>query len=708
MNVCTIIAKNYLAPARVLARSLQATNPGARVWTLVIDDFDGWIDPSQEPFEVLTPADVGCDPFVHMALRYSVLELSTAVKPWLLRHLLALTDQPVTYLDPDIRVYGSLAPLDDLARRHGIVLTPHTLRPVPQDGRTPSQVDVMIAGIYNLGYVSLGPGAETERIIDWWSDRLRRDCRVDPLWGYFVDQRWFDLVPGFVADLAIVRDPEYNVAYWNIHERVLQSDPDGYRVDGRPLGFFHFSGFDAERPLMLSRHQSRTDVVEHPVLERLLADYARAVLAEGFATSRHWPYSLARLGDGTEPDDPLRALFDRYATEYGEDIPSPFTAEGMAAFDRWLAAQAPGAPAGISRAMAEVYRERADVRGAFPDLDGPDATAFLEWVAGPGVEQETVLGRGRYRARSTVASPLAGAPAAGRTPAGRAPAGRAPADDGPTPAVPGAPVRQGPWGFNLVADLESAEPVAAAAREILRALDTGLVAAAPLERGQEPVYAVTLIAVGGPRLAPKLAELGVRARSGRHTIVLATSVASVGRDVLDEIEELWVLEGGTDASPPGLVVHRVDPGDRDAIVTLARRRLASIEATGRVRRAADPIRERPAALARLPLLLRQGPYPAAPGAARAARERLRRSVLRVIRPFTVYQQTVNEELVASLAQLATELTADRVAAAADRAAVGAAARRDATLLAGQDELARRLGEIEALLRRGPADGEPLA
>ena len=54
----------------------------------------------------------------------------------------------------------------------------------------------MIAGVYNLGYVSLAPGPEVDRLLDWWADRLRRDCRVDPMWGYFVDQRWFDLAPG--------------------------------------------------------------------------------------------------------------------------------------------------------------------------------------------------------------------------------------------------------------------------------------------------------------------------------------------------------------------------------------------------------------------------------------------------------------------------------------------------------------------------------
>ena len=124
VEVCTIIAKNYVAHARVLARSLAEHNPGSRLWTLVIDDYSRYIDPASEPFEILTPADVGCEPFEYMALRYSVLELSTAVKPWLLRHLMAETGGPVTYLDPDIKVYGPLGELDHLAADHGVVVIP--------------------------------------------------------------------------------------------------------------------------------------------------------------------------------------------------------------------------------------------------------------------------------------------------------------------------------------------------------------------------------------------------------------------------------------------------------------------------------------------------------------------------------------------------------------------------------------------------------
>ena len=233
MDVCTIIAKNYVAHARVLARSLAEHNPGSRLWTLIIDDFEGYVDPAREPFEVLAATEIGCDPFIEMALGYSVLELSTAVKPWLLRHLMAQTGGPVTYLDPDIKVYGSLSPLDELAARHGVVLIPHNSEPIPTDGRKPTQLDIMISGVYNLGYVSVAPGAEVDRLLDWWAERLRYDCRVDPSVGIFVDQRWFDLAPGFLSDFAIVREPEYNVAYWNLHSRRLEREGDRYLVDGR-------------------------------------------------------------------------------------------------------------------------------------------------------------------------------------------------------------------------------------------------------------------------------------------------------------------------------------------------------------------------------------------------------------------------------------------------------------------------------------------
>ena len=99
-----------------------------------------------------------------------------------------------------------------------------------------------------------------------------------------------------------------------------------YTVDGRPLAFFHFSGFDPEHPLVLSRHQDRIDVAA--------ASGARAVprrstpresCDEGHAAAADWPYSFDALGDGTPLDARVRDLYDESPSEHGELSPSPFT-----------------------------------------------------------------------------------------------------------------------------------------------------------------------------------------------------------------------------------------------------------------------------------------------------------------------------------------------------------------------------------------------
>jgi glycosyltransferase involved in cell wall biosynthesis len=545
LNVCTIIAKNYVANARVLARSLAATNPGSRLWTLVIDDFSRHIDPAREPFEVLTPEQVGCEPFVHMALRYSVLELSTAVKPWLLRHLMGLTGGPITYLDPDIKIFGSLTALDDLAREHGVVLTPHNSSPIPQDGRRPSQVDVMIAGIYNLGYVSLAPRPEVDRLLDWWADRLRRDCRVDPVWGYFVDQRWFDLAPGFLDDIAIVRAPQYNLAYWNLHERRLEKADGGYRVDGQPLAFFHFSGFDPEEPLILSRHQNRIDVTEQPVLEEILRGYANDVLAEGYAEARHWPYDYGSLADGTRLDDRLREAFDDYATAHDDRVPSPFTLDGVRAFDAWLASPADGAPAGISRAAAQVYESRPDIRGAFPEIAGADREPFLQWVAGPGAAEEPLLAR---RAPGTTRADGEPAP------------GSVDASAGGSAAGPGwAQLRGAPWGVNVIGDFHAEGASGEIARAVVSALDAGGQRVVPVlshvttpdahdrpfgavEADQAP-FAINLVCIE-PGILPEFVQAsGSASFAGRYSIGLWSWPVEAFPDSLRSrfslVEEVW-------------------------------------------------------------------------------------------------------------------------------------------------------------------------
>src|ERR1039457_6192348 len=89
-HACTIIARNYLPAARVLARSFGHHNPGGNFTTLVVDDLEADVDETAEPFSVLRLDDIGIDhdEALRMVAIYDVTELCTAVKPWLLKTLL--------------------------------------------------------------------------------------------------------------------------------------------------------------------------------------------------------------------------------------------------------------------------------------------------------------------------------------------------------------------------------------------------------------------------------------------------------------------------------------------------------------------------------------------------------------------------------------------------------------------------------------------
>src|SRR4051794_4940001 len=111
MDACTIVARNYLPHARVFAESLRAFHPECRVTVLVVD---GRSEPSdQSRFRTLHLEDIipDADERRRQTFMYDVTELATAVKPLLLRHLLAEGASSVLYFDPDIEFF---APVDHL------------------------------------------------------------------------------------------------------------------------------------------------------------------------------------------------------------------------------------------------------------------------------------------------------------------------------------------------------------------------------------------------------------------------------------------------------------------------------------------------------------------------------------------------------------------------------------------------------------------
>ncbi len=199
--------------------------------------------------------------------------------------------------------------------------------------------------------------------------------------------------------------------------------------------------------------------------------------------SRSWPYGFGVLGDGTRLDTRLRDLFDEYATAHQDRMASPFTLEGMRAFDRWLAQPAAGGR--VSRALAAVYAERVDLQAKYHCSAATADGRLQEWAEEFGRHEEPLLAR-------TMGGGASGSDAGGTSPAG-SPAPGAPAVQDvvaaarAAPESDGGPLHREPWGVNVVGYFRSEAGTGEAARLLVAALDHQHIPVLPVHGQMTPV-----------------------------------------------------------------------------------------------------------------------------------------------------------------------------------------------------------------------------
>ena len=389
--IFTIIAKNYLSYARVLMASVRRWSPDSRRIVILADEPEGYFEPPQEDFEIIYSRDLPIPNSAWFHFKYTVLELSTAVKPYVFDLLFDRGFDKVIYFDPDINIYGSVNPIFELLESSSIVLTPHLTAPL-HDNLRPTDLDILRSGTFNLGFIALRGSVDGREFIAWWEAKLFDQCVVDLAKGLFVDQKWIDLVPGLFGGVTIVRDPGYNVAYWNIAQRTVTRVDDGYLANGRPLIFFHFSGFDPQNPAMFSRHQNRFRLNDLGDARGLILAYRELLLAAGHKDSKTWPYKFAKFSNGFLIPDMGRPAHHE-SPELAVKISDPFSDAGFQAFVRiWNEPLAgpDGKPTGITRLAHRVYKSRFDVQTVMPDIFGGDLVRFLDWMLSSGRKEHGI------------------------------------------------------------------------------------------------------------------------------------------------------------------------------------------------------------------------------------------------------------------------------------------------------------------------------
>lgn len=282
MHFFTSINNNYFAKARVLAKSIKQYCEDVKFSLVLSDYIPAEIDLSQEPFDEIVTVDqlgIPVDNLHQWIYIHTVVELCTAVKGQALVKFLEEGSKKVVYLDPDIAVFDALKEMEALLDEHDVLLTPHqTIPETTERDIINNEICSLKHGIYNFGFFAVRNSDNGLAFARWWRDRLLNFCYDDIPNGLFTDQRWGDLAPAMFEGIHILRDPGYNVSTWNITTRTVTKEQDGrYYVNGVPLKFYHFSGFDSGNQEIMLNLQGKGN----PNLFELRAWYIKRQDEEG-------------------------------------------------------------------------------------------------------------------------------------------------------------------------------------------------------------------------------------------------------------------------------------------------------------------------------------------------------------------------------------------------------------------------------------------
>jgi len=334
IHAYTSITANYLPKARVLAESVKRTAPEVTFHLVLSDNLPIGFDLSQEPFDtVIQIEDLVSRDLPQWTFGHSVVELCTAVKGAALEYIFEThcADQ-VFYFDPDMVVFSRLDELSEALSDSSMVLTPHQTDPETTDmGILDNEISSLLHGVFNLGFVGVSNSPEGRRFAQWWEQRLAKYCHDDLPGGLFTDQKWVNLAPCFFDDVTILRSPGFNVATWNISTRqAAGSLEEGITINGEPLGFYHFSGFDSgDQITMLERYGS-----DSPVLHELRNWYIEACESHGQSALGTLESRFARFSNGDLISEGYRTLY-RQRIDLQAAFPNPYMVSGPDSYKAW-------------------------------------------------------------------------------------------------------------------------------------------------------------------------------------------------------------------------------------------------------------------------------------------------------------------------------------------------------------------------------------
>lgn len=386
--VFTICSKNYLPQARILIASLKTHCPHVEMTAFIADEVENQAEIAAFlGASVVAGRELDLPTYDDMAMRYDIVEFNTALKPAAFDYVFETGVYRAIYLDPDIEVMRPLSELDELFSSGAeAVVTPHITKPLDMV-KNPTELKIIRTGIYNLGFLGLRNTPGARRFVRWWGDRMPSECRVDLDAGIFVDQKYVDLLPSYVANTTVLRHPGYNVAYWNLAHRPLTQGGDGqWNADGERLAFMHYSGVRPNERDVVSVHQDRLQIADLGEGASLFENY-RARLREARVafgqTSIQPNYAYGSFASGEEITPLLRQVYARAVPPNSAPYAEVFDAASnlLTSASTGLTHRASNL---ISPVMSDLWLRKPHLQAAFDIYDPSEAEAFALWFAQTG------------------------------------------------------------------------------------------------------------------------------------------------------------------------------------------------------------------------------------------------------------------------------------------------------------------------------------
>jgi len=269
----SICDNNYLDKAKVFFDSASLNNQDYTYFLFLSDKKSDEIDYSNIKAEIIEADKLPIDDYENFYLKYSIVEFSTAIKPYIFQYLVSQHKdcENVLYFDPDIKVYSSFIGLEEELNIGSVLLTPHCLTPM-KISDLPFENTFLNYGIYNLGFIGIKNDNNAKLFLDWWTDRVFNYCYDDVVNGLFVDQLFITIAPVYFNFIVVSRNLGLNVAYWNLFERTLSQKENVYYAGNQSLVFFHFSSFEPTINYLTIRNCNYY-FLERNDLKRLFLEY---------------------------------------------------------------------------------------------------------------------------------------------------------------------------------------------------------------------------------------------------------------------------------------------------------------------------------------------------------------------------------------------------------------------------------------------------